>query len=85
LRAASCSAEFQAATLFAELLIERMMGRLEEALLMLGDLTLSRGTAVDVGANPGYDSYVMSRKFSHVVKEAFAFVPAERQDGASPS
>jgi FkbM family methyltransferase len=53
--------------LATEVLFERLTGRLEEELLMLGALTSARGTAVDIGANRGYYSYVMAGVFSRVV------------------
>jgi len=60
--------------LVSEILIERMMGRLEDELLTLDAMTASRGMAIDIGANRGYYSYFMSRRFSQVV----SFEPNEK-------
>jgi FkbM family methyltransferase len=53
--------------LATELAIERIRGRLPEELRHLGALTSRRGTAIDIGANRGHYSLVMSRLFERVV------------------
>lgn len=46
---------------------ERILGRLEVELLRLDRLPLRPGVAVDVGANRGFYSYALSRRFPRVV------------------
>lgn len=68
-----------------EVFVEKVMGRLEEEMLVLPALTSARGAAVDIGANRGYYSYFMCKLFAHVwafepnpaVTSAIAYYPHE--------
>lgn len=50
-----------------DLLLERATGRLEDELIHLDRITPGGAVAVDVGANQGYYSYALSRRFRRVL------------------
>ena len=49
-----------------EVMVDKVMGRLEDEMLMLPAMTYARGTALDVGANRGFYSYFMCKLFASV-------------------
>jgi FkbM family methyltransferase len=66
--------------------LNRILGRLEDELFLVPELTESKGVAVDVGASSGYYAYVMSKYFARV--EAFEPLAANTRnlrDYASPN